>query len=214
MAKAFDVDLVRGDQQEERTLNHYVPTLFIGLGGTGKDVLMMLRKRFHDQFTGKKSDFVKYLMIDTDQRRWWPGGDESEEDYLPVKPGVGEHVDCPISEQQFNSTFDHLEHVKSSEFNWLKPEMRNEEHKAVIDGAGTHRQFGRMAFMLNKESIRSTIESHAKAVLRSSAEAENTAESNVEQGIIEIVIVNSLAGGTGRRYVPGCLLRCSRAVRR
>lgn len=197
MANEFDVNLVTGDQLEERTLNHYVPTLYIGLGGTGKDVLMRLRKRFHGLYAGKNSDYNKYLIIDTDQRRWWPGGDETEEDYLPVKPTVGEHVDCPITEQQFNSTFDSLELVQPPEYSWLKPEMRNEDHKAVIDGAGTHRQFGRMAFMLNESSIRGAIESHARAVLRSSAESENTQDTTVEQDIMEVVIVTSIAGGTG-----------------
>jgi hypothetical protein len=200
MAGAIDIEIVRGEGKEQKRLDHYVPTLFIGLGGTGKDVLMRLRKRFYDEYASQKREFVRHLIVDTDMERWWPGGDASEEEYQPVRPKVGEHQSCQINEKQFYNVFDLLERQNDERFvSWLKPEMRNYGARAVIKGAGTHRQFGRMAFMLNYNEVRARIETHIADVLNAAATADSEAldGATVEQNTIEIVIVTSLAGGTG-----------------
>ena len=122
---------------------------------------MRLRKRFYDEYGDRKFDFVRYLMIDTDMERWWPGGEATEEEYSPVRPKAHEILSCQISEAQFINTFELLEKANDPRYvDWLKPEMRNYGSKAVQKGAGTHRQFGRMAFMLNFDAIRDRIISH------------------------------------------------------
>ncbi len=60
-------------------------------------------------------------------------------------------------------------------------------------GAGTHRQFGRLAFYLNHAAIRHTIERQIAESLRYAADN----PTKVEENRIEVVIVMSLAGGTG-----------------
>ncbi len=196
MATPFDTAQHAPPIAKQPPLDYYVPTVYIGLGGTGKEVLMRLRKRSHEKVGSRQRKFVRYLIIDTDVNQWWPRN-EREEDYAPVKPQESEIVECPISESQFYTAFDLLEKQGDRRYSWLNPRMR--DYKPPIDGAGTHRQFGRMAFLLNYESIRERIEGHIQGVFAAAARPDATAadELTVAQNTVEIVIVTSMAGGTG-----------------
>lgn len=66
-------------------------------------------------------------------------------------------------------------------------------HKSLEHGAGTHRQFGRLAFFLNAGAIRRTFENQLKLLLKHAA----AASTEVDDERVEVVIVTSLAGGTG-----------------
>lgn len=182
---------------EPTDIQHFVPTVFIGVGGTGKEALMRLRKRFYDD--GRElRQYTRYLIIDTDSR--WVPEKSAESVYLPVQPEPDEKVVCPITEAQFLETFNRLERQHDPLFvSWLNPDMRNKGAGAVQHGAGTHRQFGRLAFMLNYDSIRSKIKSQIDDVSREAAEAAHHAagKGTVNPKMLEVVIVTSLAGGTG-----------------
>ena len=182
----------------EQLISNYVPTLFIGLGGTGKDVLMRLRKKLFDK-DPRPRPYLRYLMLDTDKENWCPAGC-SMEDYAVVRPEEHEKVGCQISEQKFFLAFDLLEKQNDPRFvTWLKPQLRDEGPKAVANGAGTQRQFGRMAFMLNYKEIRKKIESKLLDMLaelgRLPAGALDGA--TIQPSTVEVVIVTSIAGGTG-----------------
>ena len=71
--------------------------------------------------------------------------------------------------------------------------MRTVGPGAVEDGAGTHRQFGRLAFFVNYAAIRQQIKVQIEEVLAYATE--HAAEVSPDR--IEVVIVTSLAGGTG-----------------
>ena len=55
------------------------PTLFIGLGGTGKEVLLRLRRRFYERWRKVGLPCVKYLWIDTDTRDVMAQGEKLDE---------------------------------------------------------------------------------------------------------------------------------------
>ena len=204
MAMGFDTARHTPPVDKKPPLDYYVPTVYIGLGGTGKEVLMRLRKRSYDKIGHRQRDFVRYLIIDTDARQWWPRN-EREEDYAPVKPQESEIVECPISEGQFYTAFDLRDREGDPRYQWLNPRMRH--YKAPIDGAGTHRQFGRLAFMLNYSDIRSRVETHMTAARAAAARPKTTGQIDlaVDQNSLEIVIVTSLAGGTGWDVYRRCL---------
>src|ERR1035441_6959172 len=44
------------------------PTLYIGLGGTGKEVLLRLRRRFYERFRDGVPPCTRFLWLDTDTR--------------------------------------------------------------------------------------------------------------------------------------------------
>src|ERR1043165_7292995 len=44
------------------------PTLFIGIGGTGKEILFRLRRKFFERFGDVRLPCVAYLWLDTDTK--------------------------------------------------------------------------------------------------------------------------------------------------
>lgn len=186
-----------------------IPTLFIGLGGTGKDTLLMLRKRFYDDSRDYRQ-FIRYLVIDTNKQEVPKA--RAAEDFEPVRLRVEESVPCQIKEGEFYQAFDLMERQRDPRFaSWLKPSMRDIGPGAVLDGAGTHRQFGRMAFMWNEDKIRTSIRAQLREVLEQAAVAAQGkgVADTVESAQVEVVIVTSLAGGTG----SGMLLDVSYLVK-
>lgn len=186
---------------EEKTVKRveqYVPALFIGLGGTGKDVLMRLRRRLYDASGPAARPYLRYLMIDTDSAQWWPV-DEPQADYEPVRPAPGETVDCQIRDNDLARVFQLMDQQHDPMYTgWLKPSLRH-YHNAIKQGAGTIRPFGRIAFMLKHQVIRSRIAEHLTSMLADVATLDPRMLPNVtiQPSTVEVVIITSLAGGTG-----------------
>ncbi len=178
---------------QKQTLTKRVPTVFIALGGSGKDVVMRLRKRFSDRFQTKNPGFAQFVFIDTDTQNFTPTG-ENPESFAELKPDQNELVQVPITPAQFNKTFRDLNaKVNCDHLSWLKQDMEKITPQAVTAGAGTYRPMGRLAFFLNYTAIRDTIERQITAALQFAADNNGAAEDN----LIEVVIATSLAGGTG-----------------
>ncbi len=170
-----------------------VPSVLIGLGGSGKEVLMRLRKRFYDRYVTRDPEFVRFVFVDTDAQTFVPQNKQTDS-FLAVYPDENEKVVCPITKDQYEQTFRKLaDKVDSDHLDWLKLDLRTIGHKSLEHGAGTHRQFGRLAFFLNYQAIRRTTEEQIKQVLKYAS----SHSTEVESDRIEIVIVTSLAGGTG-----------------
>ena len=197
MAESFYQTEIVGDAAEgSEQLKDFVPTVFIGLGGSGKDVLMRLRKKFDDTFGGPSTDFAHFLVIDTDAQEQIPKG-ENRRDFVRSLLDPTEFVDCTISAAAFKGVFEELRSGNRSMYSdWLKPSMENYGPSAVTHGAGTHRQFGRMALVLNFNDIRRRIKEHIDAVLEAAAGGLDDSK-GVISDCVEIVIVTSLSGGTG-----------------
>lgn len=194
-------EFISGDAAGNTNLwQKFVPTLFIGLGGSGKDVLMRLRRRLFDKYNIKRSEFLRFLVLDTNMQEWYPKG-EAEEDYKDVELDVDEMSNCQIQQNDFATVFASLNNQVGRLYSgWLKPTMRNYGPESVIDGAGTHRQFGRMAFMLQHGAIRDKIERHIRDAMKyagASPQDVLVPGGSVQSNVIEVVILTSLSGGTG-----------------
>jgi hypothetical protein len=75
------------NNQEDKSLElktqELMPTILIGLGGTGKEVLLRLRRQFVEKY-GSLNDFpiISYLYIDTDNAPSEESGLARERDFL------------------------------------------------------------------------------------------------------------------------------------
>src|SRR5690349_21216096 len=116
------VTIGAGNYKQE-TLTRRVPTVFIALGGSGKDVVMRLRKRFHDRFQTKDPGFAQFIFIDTDTQATTPTG-EKDDSFAELAPHQHEMVAVPITPAQFNKTFRDLNaKVNCDHLSWLKLEL-------------------------------------------------------------------------------------------
>ncbi len=161
------------------------PTVVIGLGGTGYEVVLKLKKRFIDVY-GSVPEIIQFLSIDTteniQEREKSPDGNkvvlEPNELYAisvanPSRLPSNEHID-----------------------EWWPKQI---PVSAIINGAGQIRARGRLALFAKVGDINSLIGQAINKVrgIRTSKQAfcENFQVSNRDG--VEVFIVGSLAGGTG-----------------
>ena len=155
--------------------------IFIGLGGTGLEVLSRMKRMMDsDQKEGGKP--FKFLLIDTDER---------------VKPRVPKGIQFvyagEFSPQEFVEYHD--EEVKS----WFWRENKRPwigTLPRVKDGADQIRLIGRLAFYTRIYQIRTILESYVKD-LTDLLNVLKSKGSNGATATIDTFIIGSLAGGTG-----------------
>jgi hypothetical protein len=191
------------------------PTMLIGLGGTGKDVLLRIRRMFFERF-GRKADgtlgfpIIGYLALDTD-----PGALERLErdglseyvlrNILFKRGGTPEALDCSVEPRQLEEYFRRGNSANPHIFRWLDPDLKRFGANAIVGGAGQNRQFGRLAFFHHFTRIRDTLKARIKQIVDDATlpnrkeqwvrEARDDVQVNAQR--LEVVLVYSLAGGTG-----------------
>ena len=186
-------------------LSSVVPTLLIGIGGTGKEILMRFRKRMYDERGTVSYPFVRTVVFDTDMQEDSdiPKGEEKAA-YAPVqlRRDSGEWYSTEITGHLLHDAKTQYQHVKDRRFiKWLHPEFfKLVPEKAVKDGSGGYRQAGRLAFFIHYQKIREAIESQLQkmhAYMADPDRHDTKLPFDIYQNRIEVVIVTSLAGGTG-----------------
>jgi hypothetical protein len=177
------------------------PTLMIGLGGTGMEVLKRLRRQFILRYGRAGLPCMRYLWLDTDRSCIEDGGADAR---LPgVRFTANEFIDLTLPAGAFRDLVDSpnkYRHIHS----WLDP--RIQAMPDMVNGASQNRQAGRLAFFARYPEIQARI---CQLVVKE-LDTENVRKqmtSPVDQGgagcphydptTLEIVIVNSIAGGTG-----------------
>ncbi len=171
-------------------------TLFIGIGGTGKEVLMRLRRKFFSMNENKYGhDFIRYLWIDTDV----DGPAICDENWAVVGEGISFGVRDAVNEvfnasvdrntlSQFYdriNTFPHIRHWFPEDA--LKPLGYN----ALLNGAKGIRPLGRLAFAWHSSDIYSVIRENLSKI-----DVNAFLDASLDNNI-DIYVVGSLAGGTG-----------------
>ena len=194
------------------------PTMIIGLGGTGKEVLLRIRRLFYER-KGRNSDgsigypIVGYLLVDTDGQKTDKIKGENLTPFvaqnirLGMASGVPEFIHCKVDEAAFHDYFaggNTYPHIAR----WLDPDFNRHGAVAIAEGAGQNRPFGRLAFFHHYQGtaqnpgIRDTIESRIREILAKAALPNLVARwreegTEVDASNLEVVLVYSLAGGTG-----------------
>lgn len=178
------------------------PTLIIGMGGTGGDVIMRIRRRFYETY-GSLSEFpiVGYLWLDTDR---------SEKHILARE--IRDFVRLTDTERlmmTINDTTAITQNLKEPSFThidrWWYPGLNSLGQ--MNEGAGQIRAYSRLAFFHHYQTIRAAIVDANKRI-RDPLAQETMMKSPVlkDQGLLaqvefgqptNVYLVSSIAGGTG-----------------
>lgn len=179
------------------------PTLFIGLGGTGKEVLLRLRRKFYERFGEPKLPCTAFLWLDTDTRDVMAQGERIDEIYQAVR--FKEEERLALLEGRVSDLSDvfrnrgHWQHVHE----WLYEEVERYGQE-ISDGAGGVRAVGRLTFYHRYGDIRQRVEGLLKE-LNNHEVIDETNKAferlNLPKGEFAIpprvFLVFSVAGGTG-----------------
>ncbi|BDA72315.1 hypothetical protein CAL7716_064810 [Calothrix sp. PCC 7716] len=161
------------------------PTVVIGLGGTGYEVVLKLKKRFIDAY-GYVPEIIRFLSIDT-----------TENIKEREKSPDGNKVILEPNELYAISVANPIPYTRNDNIaEWWPKDIPT---SSLISGAGQIRARGRLALFAKVGDINGLIAQAINTVreIRTSSQAfsDNFQVSNRDG--VEIFIVGSLAGGTG-----------------
>jgi hypothetical protein len=150
------------------------PTLYIGLGGFGCNVVRQLKEQIRGALGAAMEGFV-FLGLDTHARE---NTDElSMNEYLPLSIGVN-----PTTVAQGDK--DHL--------GWYTKVMRGYEARNIAGGANTLKPVGRLAFRYGP-----TFTEYINRLTAAANHLASVRDEFVSGAKIKVYIISSLAGGTG-----------------
>lgn len=189
------------------------PTLFIGIGGTGMQVLMRVRRRIlNAQWGGAGqrarieglSEFpiAQFIHFDLDHGAVIESGESQAKDlqFEQVKFGDDDKVVEAFDMDKYSRDEDSLEkypHIK--EWLPLTPQRIRELRFDMSSGAGQIRAVSRLYFFDKYAKVRDKIRLKLKALKAGLSHERQLAELGLrmETNRFRIVVVGSVAGGTG-----------------
>lgn len=183
----------------ELKTQEFMPTILIGLGGTGKEVLLRIRRQFVEKY-GSLDDFpiTSYLYIDTDNAPAEESGIARERDYLindiDFKPS--EKVFNPVNPSDYIHRINDVPHIKE----WLNTTGEIGKLGTMNTGAGQIRPAARLALFHNYDEIVYKLSSAKSTITDSRSinivkEKHNIKSVNTEK--INVYVITSVSGGTG-----------------
>lgn len=162
--------------EEEIERTSYRPTIIIGLGGTGYDVVRKLKRRIESHFGFEKGRIFQYLVIDTAPEKP-PAGE------VPLGPSVFVHLKSFPAAQMIENLSE-SDPIKKW---WVEPHLPT----YTGNGAGAIRPVGRMVlFRYANTVIKPRLFEKIKAAV------DIASQEGLGQRGVKIYIVGSLAGGT------------------
>ncbi|MEO8666235.1 MAG: tubulin-like doman-containing protein [Ignavibacteria bacterium] len=204
------LDISAKEKLELKT-QELMPTIIIGLGGTGKEVLLRLRRQFVEKY-GSINDFpiISYLYIDTDNAPSEESGIARERDYLinDIDFQPSEKIFHPVNPSDYIYRIHDVPHVKE----WLSTTGEIAKLGTMNTGAGQIRPAARLAFFHNYDEIVSKLTA-AKSRITDSRSINQVKDihkiKNVNTDKINVYVVTSVSGGTGSGMITdmGFLIR-------
>ncbi len=177
------------------------PTLFVGLGGTGLEILLGVRRLFHERYGTHEVPCINYLWIDTQAKQrtsnYYPP------DHIAQKIAFqeGEVLFAEVPKSAVKEYFEHPETYPHL-FNWMARSSYENGPDAITEGAGQFRPFGRLAFFHNYKKIRTALVDKmdrvaAQATIQETNEGKLPFRVRPEDRKLKVQVVGSVAGGTG-----------------
>jgi hypothetical protein len=182
------------------------PTLIIGLGGTGGDILLRIRKKFFEKFGGiEEFPIVSYLWFDTDKNYKDVGAKQ-----FAKKVDFSNNEERLITISDTGSITGHLEQpVYRNIASWWPTGLN--VIPRLDDGAGQYRPYSRLGLFYHyarpETSIRQSISDALGRIQSPAAIAKMTNSPKLKRlnydaeiqslGNRNVYLIGSLAGGTG-----------------
>ncbi|MCE9564366.1 MAG: tubulin-like doman-containing protein [Planctomycetes bacterium] len=185
------------------------PTLLIGLGGTGKDVILRIRRLFSERFGhANRYPIIGTVVLDTNNINLddIAGADVPafirRQIALSEADDVPSFVHCKLDPNEFRDYFSGGYMTYPHIFRWMPQSMDKWGVTAVTGGAGQHRLFGRLMWFHHYPKIRQALVNHFQKIIKYAAQPELAGNwlppgAKVDPSKVEVAIVTSLAGGTG-----------------
>ncbi len=177
-----------------QNLLHPIPGILIGLGGTGGEVLLRIRKKFYDlssTFGLDEWPIVQYLYIDTDA----DDKDLKDENQKYYKLNADDFY--PATLENYRTFTDKLQDFPSLR-KWWYEDQSPLKSSALNSGAGQIRGYARLAIWKHAGTIQQRI-----AQLIGQARDPGATARMAQRGItvdnqkVWVYVIASLAGGTG-----------------
>lgn len=200
------------DTKKETQIN-VRPTLFIGIGGTGMEVLMRVRRKILNNLWGSASQQVRidsltefpvaqFIQLDLDSGALIDSGHAQSEDlqYEQVKFSEEEKIIESFDMEKYSRDEDALEkypHIK--EWQPLTPRVIANLGIDPSKGAGQIRAISRLYFYDKYPKIRDKIRTKLKTLKSGLSHEKQLAKLGLKMELqkFRIVVVGSIAGGTG-----------------
>lgn len=168
------------------------PTIIVGLGGTGGDILLRIRKKFCEKY-GNLSDFpiVNYLWIDTDTTENNVGAGIFTDQ---IRFGKHEKIIATVPDTTtYTNNLNQHPHIKE----WFYPSLS--KLQTVNEGCGQIRAYSRLCFYHNYGKIRNAISDALGRVNdnKNVKEVYDRYKLTVDTAKQQVIVVCSIAGGTG-----------------
>lgn len=162
-----------------------LPTLIIGLGGTGYQVIKRLKENFKKKYNNEKLP-IRYLLIDTDLKSFL---DDSIENNEKCQLRFGDGIKNTLDWAYNNPNFD-----------WLpqNPKITPDFFTSTDQGAGLMRPIGRLYLCKNAKfvyDVLSTAKNDLVDLHKVLTDLGTSYLENIDRH--KVYIVGSLAGGTG-----------------
>jgi len=177
------------------------PTLFIGIGGSGKKVLYQLRRLYYEKYAIPALPIMKFIYFDTDVNDLTTTDPDTID--TAIELDNSDIIDASIRQDQFENLMVNLSGLYPHIANWFeKDHLEQAATIGIVHGAKQIRALGRLSFFLKYDDLLKQIRNKVNF---SNAEIQESIDFMNNRGIIsplinntgiEIVVVGSLAGGT------------------
>jgi hypothetical protein len=207
------METTQGDQKGEEKLKKVWPTLFIGIGGTGMEISLRVRRRLLNYIWGGRDNPVRitnltefplaqFINFDLDAGSVTASGQSAATDPLAdlVKFSDEEKLIFKLDMDKYLRTDGELNsypHIAS----WfpLTPKKTRELGIDPSKGAGQIRALARLYFFDKYVALKNMIEGKIRTLLAgvSSKDKTDRLRLELEPASLRVVVIASVAGGTG-----------------
>jgi hypothetical protein len=189
-----------------------LPTLVIGVGGTGLRVLQRVKERLLETYYGEVPSQITLLEFDTALQSPadnFCGVQLAQEGRMN---SVGSSFIKEMELIQTNPSFtmdDAMREARqrNQRWDWMEVEkldrLLDPQHRSILDGAGAFRPVGRTAFYLNYNDVETKLRDAMRQVVQKPVGDDTAdvlsglAEADTARSKRNVFLVGSLAGGTG-----------------